>query len=231
METPKGKKGDELTSEQRLEIRDEVERRFNVPPASFLERIENEVEKRVEQREKFFEQREKLYWIFGGVIMALIAGFVGFKLAEIPKIVEEKLAVEKVIEAKDKIMAIKSAIEKTNLYVNSISESMNTNQQWFMERLNQIKQQDNVVLVNDLSKLFVVQAVTNLVDGNKIILDCEPIPDTVRWTFPQAQLYYDVKMFGDLEDKMVTLNSEGKRQIPNLTTNGLKILYIRKSLR
>ena len=35
------------------------------------------------------------------------------------------------------------------------------------------------MLTDDISKLFVVEIVTNLVDGNKIVLKYEPVPQTV----------------------------------------------------
>jgi len=100
-----------------------------------------------------------------------------------------------------------------------------------MERLNQIKQQDNVVLVDDLLKLFVVQPVTNLIDGNKILLQYEPIPNSVKFTYNQAQ--YDVRLdcFGRLEGKTFTFKPDQVSGFTGLMTNEFKVEYVRKSVR
>lgn len=193
--------------------------------------IRDEVEKRV-------EQRENVYWKFGGLFVAVVVLFFAVlwkvSVSEIRETVEKQLAEKEVVKARDRISAIKSEAEQMSHSLNEISASISTNQQWFVTRIGQIKQQDNVVLSDDLSKLFVIQTVTNLVDGNQIILDYDPIPHTVRVTFQQAQLYYDSKYFGQLDGKTITLNAEGIRNFSSLATNAanrLGVVYVRKSLR
>ena len=190
--------------------------------------IRDEVEKRV-------EQREALYWKFGGLLAVVVALFFTFlwkvSVSEIRETVEKQLAEKEVVKARDRIMAINSAAEDMNHNLIGILSSMNTNQWQFMNRLNEIKQQDNVVLTEDLSKLFVVQTVTNLVDGKKIVLDYEPIPHTVGFTFQSGQFFYDVKQLGRLEGSTIVLNSAGLSNFPDLATKGFAVVYVRKSLR
>src|SRR2546429_348789 len=99
--------------------------------------IRDEVEKRV-------EQRENLYWKFGGLFVALVVLFFAVlwkvSISEIRETVEKQLAENEVVKARDRIMAINSAAEDMNRNLTAISSSMNTNQQSFMERLNEIKQ-------------------------------------------------------------------------------------------
>jgi hypothetical protein len=87
------------------------------------------------------------------------------------------------------------------------------------------------VLVDDLQKMFVVQAVTNLVDGNKIILDYEPVPNSVKFTFNKAQ--YDIRLdfFGKLEGQTFTFKPEQVSGFTGLMTNEFKVEYVRKSIR
>jgi hypothetical protein len=201
------------------------------------EEIENEVEKRIQKQEGFYW---KFLALFGGFVAVFAYALWHVQLSELPGVVQKELATEAVIQAKDRIMEIKSSAEAVNQNLNdsaatvsNILESVSANQQAFTNRLNEIKQQDNVVLDGDLSKLFVVQTITNLVDGNKIVLDYEPIPETVRLTFLHAQLYYDLKFFGDVDGNKIVFNAEGMRNFSTLPTNAayrLKILYVRKSL-
>ncbi len=191
--------------------------------------IRDEVEKRV-------EQRESIYWKFGGLFVTLVVLFFAIlwkvSISEVRETVEKQLAEQEVIKARDRIMAINSAAEDMNRNLIAISTSMNTNQQSFLTRLNQIKQQDNVVLTEDLSKLFVVQAVTNLTGGNKIILDYEPIPHTIALSFDNAQ-YKMVDAYGHSEGKTFIISSEAVKTMADLIVakQNLKIQYVRKSLR
>ena len=189
--------------------------------------IRDEVEKRV-------EQREGIYWKFGGLFVAVVILFFAVlwkvSISEIRETVEKQLAEKEVVKAKDRIMAINSAAEEMNRNLAVISTSMNTNQQLFMERLNQIKQQDDVVLKDDISKLFVVQTVTNLIDGNKIILDYEPIPHTIGWILQGQDVPYRITLdtFGHLEGKTIVVCSDG---FSTRITKGVKVEYIKKTLR
>jgi len=164
----------------------------STPNASTKLAIHEEVERQCEKRIKLQE------WFYGRLIVLFIVlvgafGVVLWKvqLSEVRKTVLNQLAEQEVIKAKDRIIAIKSEAEDANRNLNSVSisasnslASISTQQQEFTNRLNQIKQQDNVVLVGDIQKLFIVETVTNLVDGNKIILKYEPIPQTVRIKVP-----------------------------------------------
>ena len=195
--------------------------------------IRDEVEKRV-------EQREAIYWKFGGLFVAVVILFFAVlwkvSISEIRETVEKQLAEKEVVKTKDRIMAINSAAEELNRNLNTISASMNTNQQWFMERLNQIKQQDNVVFVEDVSKLFVTEIVTNFYDGGrKIILRYEPIPQTVRlFGFNddrrnQILLTLDNNAF--IEGNTIILTNQFPYFEPKSLLKSARIEYVRKSLR
>ena len=157
------------------------------------EEIEKEVEKRIQRQEGFYW---KFLGLFGGFVAVFAYALWHVQVSELPGVVQKELATQAVTQAKDRIMEIKASAEAVNQNLNDASIAVrnalafvNENQRVFTNRLNEIKQQDNVVLVDDLSKLFVIQTVTNLVDGNKIVLDYEPIPHTVRVTFQTAQLF------------------------------------------
>ena len=187
--------------------------------------IRDEVEKRV-------EQREALYWKFGGLLAVVIALFFTFlwkvSVSEIRETVEKQLAEKEVVKARDRIMSINSAAEDVNRNLTSISSSMNTNQQQFLERLNQIKQQDDVLLTGDLSKLFIIQIVTNLVNG-KIILDYQPIPQTIKIIIHPAY-FFPLDLVGSLEGNTIVFSKTGLG-LTNQTPNGvIKVEYMRKSL-
>ena len=142
--------------------------------------IRDEVEKRV-------EQRENIYWKFGGLFAGVVVLFFiilwRVSISEIRETVEKQLAEKEVVKARDRIMAINSAAEDMNHNLIAISSLMNTNQQQFLERLNQIKQQDNVLTVGDLSNLFISEKITNWANG-KLHLSFEPIPGTVKIYYP-----------------------------------------------
>ncbi len=193
--------------------------------------IRDEVEKRV-------EQRESLYWKFGGLFAVIVVLFFGIlwkvSVSEIREIVEKQLAEKEVVKARDRIMVINSAAEDMNRNIIAIASSMNTNQQSFIDRLNQIKQQDNVVLVDDIHKLFIIQRVTNLVDGRKILLDYEPIPETVEFspTSNTVQNLNPLQRFGTVDGAIIELNPNGLQRFQNPMHNGgMSIHYVRKSLR
>ena len=202
--------------------------------------IRDEVEKRV-------EQREALYWKFGGLFAVVVVLFFGVlwrvSISEIRETVEKQLAEKEVVKARDRIMAINSAAEDVNRNLTSISSSMNTNQEQFMERLNQIKQQDNVVFADDLSKLFVVQRVTNLVEGRKIFLNFEAIPQTIHVTIKTPNSTVALPMWSpvgfSLEgNNLIITNEPVLNTIYNIITNTpsfqaqyqLNVDYVRKSI-
>jgi hypothetical protein len=193
--------------------------------------IRDEVEKRV-------EQRESLYWKFGGLFVAIVVLFFAVlwrvSLSEVRENVEKQLAETEVVKAKDRIIAINSSAEDMNRNLIAISSSMNSNQQQFIERLNQIKRQDNVVLAEDLPNFFVVQRITNLIDGRKIVLDYEPIPETVR--IPPCP--FDLSQLGYVDGKTIVLTNnsgdsyfQGIANPDNLKIGIFHVEYMKKSLR
>ena len=201
------------------------------------EEIEKEVEKRIQRQEGFYW---KFLGLFGGFVAVFAYALWHVQVSELPGVVQKELATQAVTQAKDRIMEIKASAEAVNQNLNDASIAVrnalafvNENQRVFTNRLNEIKQQDNVVLVDDLSKLFVIQTVTNLVDGNKIVLDYEPIPHTVRVTFQTAQLFYNVKQLGHLEGTTITLNPAGLLNFSQMATNatGFAVVNVRKSIR
>jgi hypothetical protein len=199
------------------------------------EEIEREVEKRIQRQEGFYW---KFLALFGGFVAVFAYALWHVQVSELPGVVQKELATQAVTQAKDRIMEIKASAEAVNQNLNVVSAtvsnvlaSVNVNQQTFTNRLNEIKQQDNVVLMGDLSKLFVIQTVTNLTDWNKIILDYEPIPHTLTFTFNKAQHPIDLNFYGHIEGRAFVLNSNQVSSLSYLATNDLKLEYIRKSLR
>lgn len=82
-----------------LNIRDEVEARFEHPPKAFADLVEAEVEKRVKKVERFY--------VIIFVIVGLFAIFWWKKtLNEIPQSVQEQLRQDSSIEAKKQISEI-----------------------------------------------------------------------------------------------------------------------------
>lgn len=205
--------------------------------------IRDEVEKRV-------EQRENIYWKFGGLFVVVVALFFTFlwkvSVSEIRETVEKQLAEKEVVKARDRIMEIKSSAETVNQNLNvaaviasNVLNSIIEDRQAFTNRLNEIKQQDNIILVNDLSQFFVSQVVTNLVDGRKIVLNFEPVPETVKLIpFAYTGSYaYSLSRFGYLDGSTIALtnNSDGYYQglsnPDNLKSKIIRVEYMRKSLR
>ena len=84
----------------------------------------------------------------------------------------------------------------------------------------------------DLSKLFVVQLVTNVIGGNTIILDYDPIPETVKIRFFQSSAELWVRRFGgQVRGRTLTFTNsdEAQRVIGALTNNRADIVYFRGS--
>ena len=189
--------------------------------------IRDEVEERV-------EHRETLYWKFGGLFVALIVLFFAVlwkvSISEVRETVEKQLAEKEVVKARDRIMAINSAAEDINLNLIAISSSMNTNQREFLERLNQIKKQDNVVLAEDISKLFVVETATNFYGGRKIVLNHEPIPQTVRLLVGENYILVPLDQTGGyFEGNTISFSTNCHFFEPQSAIKSMRIEYVRKS--
>ena len=201
------------------------------------EEIENEVEKRIQKQEGFYW---KFLTLFGGFVAVFAYALWHVQLSELPGVVQKELATEAVMQAKDKIMEIKSSAEAVNQNLNDTSAavsnilvSVSANQQAFTNRLNEIKQQDNVVLSDDISKLFVIQTITNVneLDNNglKISLDYEPIPQTVRIFYNETPQRFGLSP-GYFDGKTIVFTNKGLR-FTGGSIKSLQIEYIRKSLR
>ncbi len=197
-----------MNHETKLEIREEVERRV--------------------------EQRESIYWKFGALVAGLIVLFFGLlwkvQLSEVRTQVAKQLAEQKVIEARDSILAIKSQVETaaTNV-VNSLAV-VKANEEMFLNRLAGLKGQDNVVLKNDLSKLFVNQTIKNPKDWRKVVLDYEPIPQTVRIVTPRTILSSSKYGHFRVEGNAIIFPTDQLSGFTNEVTGTVEIEYVRKSL-
>jgi hypothetical protein len=210
-------------------IRSEVEEFLKDPPTSFTQRIEAEVERRV-------EQRLKNYRVLARVITAalVVIVFVGWdaSLDRITRTVENQLAEQEVVKAAKRILEIRVAVESAATNTSESLALVKANETAFLNRLAGIKGEDNVVLGDDLSKIFVRQVVTNLDEGNRIRLDHEPIPHTVSLRFSTNVVQFESGRFGTLEGKAIVLNSLGLRAYERfITNNTVSVDYIRKSLR
>jgi enamine deaminase RidA (YjgF/YER057c/UK114 family) len=84
-----------LSEPTKNEIWHEVERRFEHPPASLVERIEKEVEKRVAARESHYRQMLVVVGSLFGLVV-LVAGYVSY--SAIQKDVEEKITTNEVAQ-------------------------------------------------------------------------------------------------------------------------------------
>jgi hypothetical protein len=201
--------------------------------------IRDEVEKRV-------EQRENIYWKFGGLFVAVVIVFGAIlwkvSLSEVREAVEKQMAEKEVIKARDKIITIEAEAEKANGLVADIQKSMIANQMNFTNRLSEIKQQDSVLLDDDLSKMFMAEPVTNLVDGKKIVMKFDPIPQTVRVILYPPQTFNSLPMAAigttngfALDGRVLTAKSKELTDgIYRILTNhmyNISVEYVRKSRR
>jgi hypothetical protein len=203
------------------------------------EEIEKEVEKRIQKQEGFYW---KFLALFGGFVAVFAYALWHVQLNELPGVVQKELATQEVTKAKDRIMEIKSSVETANQNVNAAStmvsnilNSVTDNQQAFTNRLNEIKQQDNVVLSDDISKLFVVQTVTNLneIDASrKISLDYEPIPQTFNIFMNEGRLQIgNWRILGYIDKNTFIITNNTAHMTSAGGVKFLQIEYVRKSLR
>ena len=134
-------------------------------------------------------------------------------------------------QAMDKITTMKSTAEDVSRNLNDLLALISTNRQLFMERLNQLRQQDKVLLADDLTNLFVFQTVTNLADGQKIVLDYDPIPQTIRIYFSNNRRRLD--LLGYLEGNTIVFTNKGMWQdaTNQFRYQRLNVEYVRKSPR
>lgn len=120
--------------------------------------------------------------------------------------------------------------QASNLTLKVIKDSQDVS-----NRLAELNKQDNVLVSEDLQKLFIRQSVTNLVDGNKILLDYDPIPRTVQMIMNQGAIY-EIEAFSNqcrcyLEGRTIVFTSnEFANAFLDLGKTGrLNIGYMRAS--
>lgn len=136
---------------------------------------------------------------------------------------------------------VKSTADNIDAALNQIPASINTNVIVpFGNRLEQLKQQDNILLVDDLPKLFVRELVTNLVENNTIVLNYEPIPSTVKiycYNIPNSVFwrFYPLDQCGYCQRTSIVFTNLSPtftaQVINHIQTDGIVIEYLRKSLR
>jgi hypothetical protein len=195
--------------------------------------IRDEVEKRVEHSLKIYSQVGKWFVALIGVFIAVFSYAIWkVQMNEVRAQIAKTMAEQKVTEAKDRILAVKSETEAAVQKINAAVATVETNQQDFLERLAQIRQQDNVVLKDDVSKLFVSQAVTNF-DGKQLILDYEPIPYSIRVFAAHGTLWASVMVekMGYVRSNVFILTNGGFGDTEEFRNGSARVEYLRKSLR
>ena len=109
-------------------------------------------------------------------------------------------------------------------------------------RLEQLKQQDNIVLIDDIQKLFVRELVTNLVDESSMVLSYEPIPSTVKiYAFVQnpgsgaITRYFLLENYGYCQGRSVYFTNKPptlvSQVLSHVQNGGVNVEYVRKNLR
>ncbi len=214
----------------KLAIRDEVERRFEHPPDAFSKRVEDEVKRRVADKEKWY----RAYAIIASLALTSIL-FVWYHatLATVGEKVVEQLAEKRVTEARDRIMKLDTDVQDRSLRVSNLTESVQANYTVFANRLAQIKQQDNIILMDDLPKVFVIETVTALVNGTTIVLEHDPIPQTVILSISSPLLPLPYWRGSRLEGRTIDFTnnlSVNPYSLTNaLTHHTLTVEYVRAS--
>ena len=133
-----------LNDTLRLAIREEVERRFEHPPDAFGKRIDNAAENSVETRVKHYKA-------IAIIAAMLLTGFLGVfwnrGMHAARQEVAKQLATEEIVKAKDRIAKMELEIAEKNQRIMTVSQQVEAQAKDFMARLEQIKQKDNVVLL------------------------------------------------------------------------------------
>jgi hypothetical protein len=113
----------------------------------------------------------------------------------------------------------------------------------FASRLEHLKSQDNILLVDDFSKMFIREVVTNLIDENSLVLSYEPIPSTIKLYSNIAPLgqgpggaarFYMFEYFGYCQGRTLYLTNKPPQLISQVLDHvqkeGIVVEYVRKSL-
>lgn len=224
------KNPDKSTPQEKVSLDDSVRLKIR-------EEVEQAVEKRAKNHETLLEQRERYYTIiisiigaFFSTIAIIMAGFFGYRAIEMPRLIESKFTDTGVSNAITAVLNVETNALLKQQALNQLVDSAMEKQQAFTNRLNEIKQQDNVVLAEDLSKLFVVQIVTNLVDGNKIVLNYEPIPHTVRVVAFKAK-DNELLLHAQVKGNIIFLEAGAPWVRIPTQAEPIELAYVKKSLR
>lgn len=265
----------------RLKIWEEVERRFEHPPSSFTDRIENEVDRRLKrQLRQYYLAATVLVGLIGWILhefhkttvsaaflaardttASMLASNEAVKNAQqislmrtqaqshsdqIPNLMESaqadyKIFADRLAQIKQQdneatknaqtIALLRAQAQLHSDRISNLTESVQADYTVLTDRFAQIKQQDNVILIDDLSKLFVVETVTALVDGTTIVLKYDPIPQTVRVAWAGQQSYPPARWKGShIEGHSIVFTNLGNLSLSNMVDRyGLTVSYVRAS--
>lgn len=139
------------------------------------------------------------------------------------------------------LVVTKSNAETINSNLSQIPSSISTNVYVpFANRLEQLKNQDNILLADDLPKLFVRELVANLVDESSMVLSYEPIASTVKiYSYQNPgnnsfQRFYLLENIGYCQGRTIYLTNKPpafvSQVVSHVQNGGVYIEYIRKSL-
>jgi hypothetical protein len=135
----------ELTDSVKLAIGAEVERRLDHPPASLAKFIDDEVEKRV-------KMRVRQYWTLITAIIIVLGGAFNFlrnqTIAEARQEATRQLAGTTAVEAGKRIITLAADIEQKSQRVNRLVDDIATNRDESLQRLEQLRLKDSVVLLD-----------------------------------------------------------------------------------
>lgn len=136
----------------------------------------------------------------------------------------------------DFVTTVQTTADTVNSSLSQIPSSIDTNVIVPLgNRLEKLKQQDNILLVDDLPKLFVRELATNLVDNNTIILNYEPIASSVIIYGGSgiARIFF-LENYGYCQGRGIILTNLTpvltSQVLNHIQNGGVEIEYIRKSL-
>lgn len=214
-----------VNPETELAIRKEVEERFGNPPKTFVDLIETEVERRITHYK----------WSIGIVIFILgVCGTIlGFQIkSDMRGYIDSKLSqpvIDKAIHDSTNAAAQMGLMLVTsqwtmNYFMGNFSNAM--------DRVIELRTNDNFVLISDLPKLFVIQSMTKYDTIRKTLtLDYEPITNTIRIDDPGVMFTTDNNTFKVIGKTLYFTNGDFDGWTNNFVKGISRIEYVRKSLR
>jgi hypothetical protein len=120
----------------RLEIRDEVDKRFDNPPASFIRLVEDEVQRRIKRQEWFYARIIGLFFI---AVAAFVFTFWHIELSEIPKAVQHSLESEGALAAQKQITNILAVVTDESVKLSQAGAYIRSQQADFVTNLESLK--------------------------------------------------------------------------------------------